>query len=38
MYKKQLDLKDKEVNFKIYEVTAWLANNYNSSFATYITK
>ena len=26
---KQLDLKDK-INFKFYDVTAWLANNYST--------
>ena len=37
MYKKGLDEKDK-VNFKIYDVTAWLAKNYNPYFAQYLTK
>ena len=29
---KQLDKKDK-VNFKFYDVTAWLTNNYNAHIA-----
>ena len=37
MQKKGLDEKDK-VNFKIYDVTAWLAKNYNPYFAQYLTK
>ena len=37
MYKKGLDEKDK-VNFKIYDVTAWPAKNYNPYFAQYLTK
>ena len=32
MQKKRFDKKDK-VNFKIYDVTAWLANNYNTHIA-----
>ena len=34
--KKRLDYKDK-VNFEIYDVTAWLANNYNTLIAQYLT-
>ena len=33
---KQLDYKD-EVNFKIYDVTTWLINNYNTHIAQYLT-
>ena len=33
---KRLDYKDK-VNFKIYDVTAWLTNNYDSHIAQYLT-
>ena len=33
---KQLDYKDK-VNFKIYDVTTWLINNYNTHIAQYLT-
>ena len=33
---KRLYQKDK-VNFKIYDVTAWLTNNYNTHIAQYIT-
>ena len=32
-----LDWKDK-VNFKIYDVTTWLTNNYNAHIAQYLTK
>ena len=35
--KKRLDYKDK-VNFKIYDVTAWLTNNYNTHIAQYLTR
>ena len=31
--KKQLD----NVNFKIYDVTSWLTNNYNTHIAQYLT-
>ena len=34
--KKRLDQKDK-VNFKFYDVTTWLSNNYNTHFAQYRT-
>ena len=34
---KQLDKKDK-VNFKFYDVTAWLINNYNTCIAQYLKK
>ena len=34
---KWLDEKDK-LNFKIYDVTTWLTNNYNSHIAQYLTK
>ena len=27
-----------KVNFKIYDVTAWLTNNYNTHIAQYLTK
>ena len=37
MQKKWLDWKD-EVNFKIYDVTVWLANNCNTHIAQYLTK
>ena len=33
---KRLDKKD-EVNFEIYEVTAWLRKNYNTHIAQYLT-
>ena len=33
---KRLDKKDK-VNFEIYDVTAWLTNNYNTHIAQYLT-
>ena len=32
-----LDWKDK-VNFKIYDVTTWLTNNYNTHIAQYLAK
>ena len=35
--KKRLDKKDK-VNFKFYDVTAWLANNRNTHIAQYFEK
>ena len=35
--KKRLDWKDKVI-FKIYDVTAWLTNNYNPHIAQYLTK
>ena len=35
MQKKQLEEKD-NANFKIYDVTAWLRNNYNTHFAPYL--
>ena len=35
--KKRLDYEDK-VNFKIYDVTAWLTNNYNTHTVQYLTK
>ena len=35
MQKKRLDKKDK-VNFDIYDVTAWLAKNYNTQIAQYL--
>ena len=35
--KKRLNWKDK-VNFKIYDVTPWLAKNYNTHIAQYLTK
>ena len=34
-YKERLDLKDK-VNFKIDDVTVWLANNYNTHIVQYL--
>ena len=34
--KKRLDWKDK-VNFKIYDVTAWLTDSYNTNIAQYLT-
>ena len=34
---KRLDLKTK-VNFKIYDVTIWLTNNYNTHVAHYLAK
>ena len=34
---KRLDQKDK-VNFKIFDVTTWLTNNYNTHIAQYLTK
>ena len=34
---KQLVLKYK-ANFKIYDVTTWLTNNYNTHIAQYLTK
>ena len=34
---KQLDYKD-EANFKIYDVTTWLTNNYNKYIVQYLTK
>ena len=34
---KQLDKKDK-VNFKFYDVTAWLINNCNTCIAQYLKK
>ena len=34
---KWLDEKDK-LNFKIYDVTTWLTNNYNAHIAQYLTK
>ena len=34
---KRLDKKDK-VNFKFYDVTAWLANNCNTHIAQYLEK
>ena len=34
---KRLDKKDK-VNFEIYDVTAWLTNNYNRHSVEYLTK
>ena len=34
---KQLDKKDK-VNFKFYDVTAWLTNNFNTHIAQYLEK
>ena len=37
MYKKRLDLKHK-ANFKIYDVTTWLTNNYNTHIIQYLTK
>ena len=37
LYKKRLDQKDK-VNFKTYDVTTWLQNNYNTHIAQYLTK
>ena len=37
MWKKRLDQKDK-INFKIYDVTTCLANNYNTHIAQYPTK
>ena len=37
MQKKWLDQKNK-VNFKIYDVTAWLTNNYNTYIAQYLIK
>ena len=37
IYRKRVDLKDK-VNFKIYNVTAWLSNNYNMRIAQYLMK
>ena len=36
MQKKRLDYKDK-VNFKIYDVTAWLTNNCNTHTGQYLT-
>ena len=33
---KRLDKKD-EVNFEIYEATAWLRKNYNTHIAQYLT-
>ena len=33
---KRLDKKD-EVNFEVYEVTAWLRKNYNTHIAQYLT-
>ena len=36
MEKKQLDKKD-IVNFETYEVTVWLAKNYNTHIAQYLT-
>ena len=35
MLRKMLDKKDK-VNFKIYDVTAWLTNNCNTNIAQYL--
>ena len=35
MNKKRLDQKD-TVDFKIYDVTAWLKNNYNTHVAEYL--
>ena len=35
--KKRLDQRDK-VNFKIYDITTWLTNNYNTHIAQYLTK
>ena len=37
MQKKRFDQKDK-VNFKIYDVTAWLTNSYITHMAQYFTK
>ena len=37
MQNKWLDQKEK-VNFKIYDVTAWLTNNYNIRIAQYLKK
>ena len=34
---KRLDKKDK-VNFKFYDVTEWLTNNYNTHIAQYLEK
>ena len=37
MQKKRLDKKDK-VNIKIYDVTAWLTNHYNTYITQYLKK
>ena len=37
MKKKWLGLKDK-INFKIYDVSTWLANSYNTHIAQYLMK
>ena len=37
MQKKRLDQKDK-VSFKIYDVTSWLTNNYNTHIDHYLVK
>ena len=37
MWKRRLNYKDK-VSFKIFDITAWLANNYNTYIAQYLTK
>ena len=37
MNKNPLGWKDK-VNFKIYDLTTWLTNNYNTYIAKYLTK
>ena len=37
MQKKKLDWKD-QVNLKIYDVTTWLTNNYNTHIAQYLEK